>query len=91
MGSLQVLFLIAIQAAMDFWYICQAEEIDNECCNRIQATLNEFYAHKFTITDADACVGKGNKPISNWYILKLEMMQSVVPNIWANGAVIQYS
>ena len=57
------------------------EEIDNECCDRIQAALDELHAHKFAITDVDACVGKGNKPISNWYILKLEMMQSVVPNI----------
>ena len=76
---------------MDFQYICQAEEIDNECCNKIQATLDKFHAHKSVIVDADACIGKGNRPISNWYILKLEMMQSVVPNIQANGAIIQFS
>ena len=67
------------------------EEIDNGCCDRIQATLNEFYAHKSAITDAGACVGMGNRPINNWYIPKLEMMQSVISNIQANGAIIQYS
>ena len=90
-GAIPGDFLVAIQAAMDFQYLCQAEEINDECCDRIQAALDEFHAHKFVITDVDTCIGKGNKPISNWYILKLGVMQSVVPNIQANGAVIQYS
>lgn len=90
-GAVSRDFLIAIRAAMDFRYLCQAEEVDDECCNRIQAALDEFHAHKSAIVDADARVGKGNRPISNWYIPKLEMMQSVVPNIRANGAVIQFS
>ena len=84
-------FLIAIWAAMDFQYLFQAEEIDDECCDRIQAALDEFHAHMSAIVNADACVGKGNRPICNWYIPELEMMQSVVPNIQANGAVIQFS
>ena len=60
--------LITIQAAMYFQYLCQAEEIDNECCDRIQAALDEVHAHKSAIVDADACVCKGNRPIYNWYI-----------------------
>ena len=90
-GTIPRDILIAIWASIDFWYLCQVEEIDNGCCNRIQATLNEFHAHKSAITDAGACVGVGNRPINNWYILKLKMMQSVISNIQANGAIIQYS
>ena len=40
--------------------------------------------------DAEARLGKGNRPINNWYIPKLELMQSVVPNIRANGIAFQY-
>ena len=90
-GTIPRDFLIAIWAAMDFQYLCQAKEIDDECCDRTQAALDEFHAHKSVIVDADACVGKGNRPIYNWYIPKLEMMQSIVPNIQANGAAIQFS
>ena len=90
-GAIPRDFLIMIQVVMHIQYLCQAEEIDNECCHRIQAALDEFHAHKSAIVGADACIGKGNRPIYNWYIPKLTMMQSVVPNIWANGAVIQFS
>ena len=80
-GTIHRDFLIAIWAFMDFQYLSQVEEIDDGCCNRIQAALNEFHAHKSAITDAGACVGVGNRPINNWYILKLKMMQSVISNI----------
>ena len=90
-GTIPRDFLIAIWASMDFWYLCQAEEIDDGCCDRIQAALIGFHAHKSVITDAGARVGVGNRPINNWYIPKLEMMQSVISNIRANGAIIQYS
>lgn len=76
---------------MNFWYHCQAEEIDDECCKRIQAVLDKFHKHKSAIIDAKACVGKGNKPIDNWFIPKLKMMQSIIPNIQANGVPIQFS
>ena len=84
-------FLIVIRASMNFWYHCQAEEIDDEGCKRIQVALDEFHKHKSAIIDAEACVGKGNKPIDNWFIPKLEMMQSIIPNIRTNGVPIQFS
>ena len=37
---------------MNFWYHCQAEEIDDECCKRIQAALDKFHKHKSAIIDA---------------------------------------
>ena len=70
---------------MDFWYLGQGKEINDDSCNRIKATLEEFHSHKSATIDTEAWVGKGNKPLNNWYIPKLEMMQSVVPNIQANG------
>ena len=36
-------------------------------------------------------MGKGGKPIVNWYIPKLKLLQSVIPNIRANSATIQFS
>ena len=79
-GAIPRDFLITIWVAIDFWYLCQ-EKINDECCNRIQDALDKFHAHKSAIVNADVPVGKGNRPICNLYILKLEMMQSVVPNM----------
>ena len=84
-------FLIAIRSAMDFRYRCQATELDDEDCDNILAALQEFHQHKSTIMDACAWVGKNNRPIENWHIPKLELLQSVIPNIRANGAAIQFS
>ena len=84
-------FLIAIHANMDFCYAAQAEEIDKDGCEAILASIDEFHQHKSGIMDAESRVGKGNRPINNWYIPKLELMQSVVPNIRANGVAFQYS
>lgn len=80
-GAVTKDFLITIQASMDFQYLCQAKEINDKGCDRIRAALDEFHEHKSAIVNADAHVGKGNKPIKNWYIPKLEMMQSVISNI----------
>ena len=76
---------------MDFCYAAQAEEINEDGCEAILASINEFHQHKSGIMDAEAQVGKGNRPINNWYIPKLELMQSIVPNVRANGVAIQYS
>lgn len=84
-------FVIAIRALMDFRYLAQAPEIDDDVCSQIDSTLQEFHANKHAILDANARVGKGNRPIENWYIPKLEMLHSVVPNIRANGAPYQWS
>ena len=80
-GAVSRDFLIAIRANMDFCYAAQAEEIDEDGCETILASIDEFHQHKSGVTDAEARVGKGNRPINNWYIPKLELMQSVVPNI----------
>ncbi|KAF7972624.1 hypothetical protein HWV62_17370 [Athelia sp. TMB] len=83
-------FAITIRAMMDFRYLAQAPKIDDNDCAHITSSLNEFHQHKQAILDAGARVGKGNHPINNWYIPKLEMLQSVVENIRDNGAAIQF-
>ena len=84
-------FVIAIRSMMDYRYLAQAPEVDDTVCNMIDAALLEFHNHKSAITDAKVHVGKGNHPIENWYIPKLELMQSVTANIKANGAAINWS
>ena len=84
-------FIIAIRSMMDFRYLAQAPEVDDIMCDKIDAALLEFHNHKSAIMDARVRVGKGNHPIENWYIPKLELMQSVVTNIKANGAAANWT
>lgn len=84
-------FIVAIRALLDFRYLAQSPVIDEDSCGKMEAALALFHAHKDSIIDANARVGKGNHVIENWHIPKLELMQSVVPNIRQNGAAIQWS
>jgi hypothetical protein len=84
-------FLIAIRALMDFRYLAQSLVIDEKMCTRIEAALKEFHRHKASIISAGARQGKGHTVIDNWYIPKLEFLQSVVPSIRANGVALQWS
>ena len=84
-------FVIAIRALLDFRYLAQAPVIDEDMCTRIEATLHTFHSNKQAIIEAGARRGKGTSVIDNWYIPKLEFLQSVVSNIRLNGAAIQWS
>jgi hypothetical protein len=84
-------FVIAIRSMMDFRYLAQAPEVDDTMCAKMDAALLEFHNHKAAVIDAGVRVGKGNHPILNWYIPKLELMQSVSLNIKANGAAINWT
>lgn len=90
-GAVPKDFLVSIRSLADFRYLGQAPTVTDTHCADITHTLAKFHAHKQAILDADARVGKGNKPIDNFYIPKLELMQSVVSNIRANGAIHQWS
>ncbi|KAF8801574.1 hypothetical protein BYT27DRAFT_7261911 [Phlegmacium glaucopus] len=83
-------FLVAIQSLMDFHYLAQSMQIDEPMCAKIDAALKEFHTHKDLIIAAGARRGK-NHVIDNWYIPKLEFLQSVVPSIRANGIALQWS
>lgn len=84
-------FLITIRSMMDFRYLSQAPRIDDDNIDSINAALAEFHKHKDAVLDADARVGKGSRPINNWHIPKIEMLQSVGPSIWDSGAPHQWS
>lgn len=47
-------FLIAIQALMDFCYLAQSMQIDEQVCTKINDALKEFHAHKDSIITAGA-------------------------------------
>jgi alcohol dehydrogenase class IV len=60
-------------------------------CAKIEQALLDFHANKQAIIDAKARQGKGNSLITNWFIPKLEVLQSVVSNIRLNDVEIQWS
>lgn len=84
-------FLISIRALLDFRYLGQSLEIDEKTCTKIDDALKEFHTYKGSIIASGSRRGKGNIPINNWHIPKLEFMQSVVTNIRQNGVPIQWS
>jgi hypothetical protein len=63
-------------------------EIDEQMCRKIDTALKEFYAHKNSVIAAGGQQGKGHV-IDNWYISKLEFLQSVVLSIHANDIALQ--
>ncbi|KAH9013680.1 hypothetical protein EDB85DRAFT_2076567 [Lactarius pseudohatsudake] len=81
-------FLIAIRSLMDFRYLAQAPEISEQDCVSIDNALQGFHDHKSSIISAGARTGK---VINNWYILKLELMQSVSSSIRESGVAIQWT
>ncbi|KAG2341505.1 hypothetical protein BDR05DRAFT_976868 [Suillus weaverae] len=83
--------LIAVCTLMDFRYLVQSSSIDDNDLVRISAALKELHEHKDAIIDARVHRGKGKKVIDNWYILKLELMQSIIPSIRNSGVTAQWS
>ncbi|KAI6018237.1 hypothetical protein PISMIDRAFT_629402, partial [Pisolithus microcarpus 441] len=76
---------------MDFCYHIQAYCITDGDIESIGSVLHEFHLHKHLILNAGLDHGKGNKPINNWHIPKLRLMQSIVPSIPRVGVSIQWS
>ncbi|KAJ7741685.1 hypothetical protein B0H16DRAFT_1728463 [Mycena metata] len=83
-------FLTTIASLVNFFYHGQAPAINEDILEKIDATLGRFHDHKQAILDAGARKGKKGA-INNWYIPKLEFLQSVVPAIRANGVPLQWS
>jgi hypothetical protein len=84
-------FLIAIRALADFRYLAQAPEISDTFCTKINDAIQEFHHHKDAIISIGARTGKGNRVINNWYIPKLELLQSVVSSTQDGGVPMQWS
>jgi hypothetical protein len=83
-------FTIAIRALLDFRYFAQSPQIDETSCQNISNALSLFHQHKNAILEAGARRGK-KEALDNWYIPKLELLQSVVSNIRLNGVAAQWS
>ena len=84
------LFLITIQALVDFQYLAQSPRINENVCERIADALWTFHQHKQAILDAGARRGK-KKPLDHFQIPKLELLQSVVTTIKLSGPPCQWS
>ncbi|RDB15509.1 hypothetical protein Hypma_004166 [Hypsizygus marmoreus] len=83
--------IASLPQGLVFRYLGQAPEISEAVCDRLTNALTDFHRHKKAIIAAGARTGKGNRVINNWYIPKLEFMQSVVTSIRGNGVPIQWS
>ena len=85
-------FVTAICALMDFHYQVQAHQIDDGDITIINDALSEFHTNKDVILQLGAQCGEGQKnPINNWQILKLKLMQSIIPSIWWSGVPMQWT
>ena len=76
---------------MEFRYLAQSHQLDDDALSRLSTLLQLFHQHKQTILDVGARVGKGNKRMDHFQIPKLELMHGVVPSVTESGAVIQWS
>jgi len=84
-------FLLCIRALSDFRYLAQSRSIDTQTLTEISSALTLFHQNKQAILDANARVGKGNKPLKHFFIPKLELLHSVVMSIRWSGPPIQWS
>ncbi|KAG1881763.1 hypothetical protein C8R48DRAFT_550766, partial [Suillus tomentosus] len=83
--------LAAVRALMQFRYLVQLPRVDEDDLKRISSTLAEFHTKKDAIIAAGARRGSGNRVINNWYIPKLELMQSIIASIRNSGVIGQWS
>ena len=76
-------FLTTIHSLLDFCYLAQASTFTAHSVNCIAQALQEFHDHK----DAIICHSEWD----NWELLKLELLQSVVPGICQSKAPMQWT
>ena len=82
--------VLAMCSLLDFWYLAQAPVLNDNDCAMLIASLQAFHDNKAAITTVGGRKGKKDE-INNWYIPKLELLQSVVPSIQASGAPVQWT
>ena len=82
-GSVPRKFLIAIHTLLNFHYLAQVPSFTTQSLEKVAGSLQEFHDHK------EAILRQGIQ--CDWQILKLELLQSVVPSIRQLGAVMQWS
>jgi hypothetical protein len=85
-------FVIAIRALMDVRYMAQSPSLDDDLLASIDQSLLIFHDNKDVIMRLGARTGTTRKkPIDNWFIPKLELMQSITTSTRKVGALIQWS
>ncbi|KAG1870495.1 hypothetical protein C8R48DRAFT_670848 [Suillus tomentosus] len=83
-------FVVAICALMDVWYMAQSPPPDENFLAHIDRSLSIFHENKEIILSLGAQMGM-KKPINNWFIPKLKLMQSITASSRKVGALIQWS
>ncbi|KAG1884486.1 uncharacterized protein F5891DRAFT_971192 [Suillus fuscotomentosus] len=83
--------MTAVRALMDFRYLVQSPVIDDILLARISTALDHFHANKDAIIEGGFRRGQRGGVIENWYIPKLELMQSIVPSIRNTGVPLQWT
>ena len=89
-GSAPRRFVIAIRALMDLRYMAQCPAPDDDLLACIDRSLLIFHDNKDIIMMLRTRMG-AKKPIENWFIPKLELMQSITSSTRNVGALIQWS
>ena len=89
-GAVPPCVVLAMCSLLDFRYLTQAPELDDDDCATLLASLQAFHDSKASIITAGGRKGKKDV-IDNWYIPKLELLQSVVPSIQISGAPAQWT
>ncbi|KAF9231959.1 hypothetical protein BU15DRAFT_90780 [Melanogaster broomeanus] len=84
-------FTRAVRALTDFRYLSQAPVLTDTICQKISTALKEFHDNKHVIISLGGRRGKKDVVLDNWYIPKLELMQSVVPSVSNSGSLLQWS
>ncbi|KAG0695633.1 hypothetical protein DFH29DRAFT_879890, partial [Suillus ampliporus] len=80
-GAAPRCFVIAIRALMDVQYMVQSPSLNDDLLASIDQSLLIFHDNKDVIMRLGARTGTTRKkPIDNWFIPKLELMQSITTN-----------
>ncbi|KAI5986054.1 hypothetical protein EDC04DRAFT_2873618 [Pisolithus marmoratus] len=87
--AMQRYFLVAISALLNFHYLAQMPHFDNDALSRVEVALQAFHNNKSGIITSSGRQGC-NGLLQHWEILKLELLQHVVPSIYASGAIMQW-
>ena len=81
---------MVMHALVDFCYLAQALELDDDDCSALLLLLHTFHDNKAHVIKVGGWRGK-KKVIMNWYIPKLELLQNVMPSIHDSGALAQWT
>ena len=89
-GAVQLKFLAAVRSLLDFRYLAQMPQFDNNSLAEVEVALKAFHNNKSAILSADARQGSSG-PLDHWEIPKLELLQHVVSSTRASGPIMQWT